>query len=82
MTPSAAAVHRKEQATIAAVVEKGAGIDVHKKFLKACVMIGPLSEEPRFEMRRVDCSNSALEELRQWLKADGVTRRMRKTVGG
>jgi hypothetical protein len=32
---------------IAAVVEKGAGIDVHKKFLKVCVMIGALSEEPR-----------------------------------
>jgi transposase len=81
MTSEAATVHRKEQAMIAAVVEKGAGIDVHKKFLKVCVMTGPLSEEPRFEIRRVDCSNSALEGLRQWLKAEGVTHAVMESTG-
>ena len=31
---------------IAAVVERCAGIDVGKRFLKVCVMAGPLSGEP------------------------------------
>jgi transposase len=66
---------------IAAVVEKGAGIDVHKKFLKVCVMTGPLSEEPRFEIRKVDCSNAAMEELRQWLKAEGITHVVMESTG-
>lgn len=48
---------------IAAVVERCAGIDIGKKFLKVCVMTGPLSEEPQFEIRRVDCTHGDLSEL-------------------
>jgi transposase len=66
---------------IAAVVENCAGIDVHKKFLKACVMTGPLKEEPSFEIRQVDCRNTALEGLRQWLKAEGVTHVVMESTG-
>lgn len=66
---------------IAAVVEKGAGIDVHKEFLKVCVMTGPLSEEPKFEIRRVDCSNAALEGLRRWLKDEEVTHVVMESTG-
>jgi transposase len=66
---------------IAAVVEKSAGIDVHKKFLKVCVMTGPLSEEPKFEIRQVDCSNAGLEGLRQWLKRAGVTHVVMESTG-
>ena len=66
---------------IAAVVERCAGIDVGKRFLKVCVMVGPLSEEPRFEIRKVDCTNTKLEELRQWLKAEGVTDVVMESTG-
>jgi hypothetical protein len=38
---------------IAAVVERCAGIDVGKKFLKVCLMTGALSQEPEFEIRFV-----------------------------
>jgi transposase len=66
---------------IAAVVERCAGIDVGKRFLKSCVMIGPLSEEPRFEIRKVDCTHTGFQELRQWLKAEGVTRVVMESTG-
>lgn len=66
---------------IAAVVERCAGIDVGKRFLKVCVMVGPLSEEPRFEIRQVDCTNTRLEGLRQWLKAEGVTQVVMESTG-
>lgn len=66
---------------IAAVVERCAGIDVGKRFLKVCVMVGPLSEEPRFEIRKVDCTSTALEGLRGWLKAEGVTQVVMESTG-
>jgi transposase len=66
---------------IAAVVERCAGIDVGKTFLKVCVMVGPLSEEPRFEIRRVECLDSSLRELRQWLQAEGVTHVVMESTG-
>src|SRR5258708_4615600 len=66
---------------IAAVVERCAGIDVGKRFLKVCVMVGPLSKEPRFEIRKVDCTCTALEGLRRWLKSEGVTQVVMESTG-
>jgi transposase len=66
---------------IAAVVERCAGIDVGKKFLKVCVMVGPLSEEPRFEIRKIDCCESGHQQLREWLKAEGVTHAVMESTG-
>jgi transposase len=66
---------------IAAVVERCAGIDVGKTFLKICVMVGPLSEEPRFEIRKVDCKYASFQQLRQWLKAEGVTHVVMESTG-
>src|SRR5260370_11316002 len=58
---------------IAAVVERCAGNDVGKRFLKVCVMVGPLSEEPRFEIRKVDCTDTEFQQVREWMRAGGVT---------
>jgi transposase len=66
---------------IAAVVERCAGIDVGKRFLKVCVMVGPLSAEPRFEIRRVECTCTELEKLEQWLIAEGVTQVVMESTG-
>ena len=66
---------------IAAVVEQCAGIDVGKKFLKACVMVGPLKAEPRFEIRRFDCTYSALQQMWQWLGSEGVTHVVMESTG-
>ena len=66
---------------IAAVVERCAGIDVGKSFLKVCVMVGPLSEEPEYEIRKVDCTHGGLEKLREWVKAKGVTQVVMESTG-
>ena len=66
---------------IAAVVERCAGIDVGKRFLKVCVMTGRLSEEPGFEIRKIDCSFRGLEELRKWLRAEGVRHVVMESTG-
>ena len=36
---------------ICAAIERCAGIDVGKKFLAVCLMVGPLEGEPRVENR-------------------------------
>lgn len=66
---------------IAAVVERCAGIDVRKKFLKVCVMVGPLAEEPRFAIRQIDCSDAGYRKLREWLKAEQVTHGVMESTG-
>src|SRR6266853_6333584 len=66
---------------IAAVVERCAGIDVGKKFLKVCVMVGPLHEEPRYEIRKIDCSDSGYQQLREWLKREAVTHVVMESTG-
>lgn len=52
---------------IPAVIERGAGIDVGKTFVVACIMIGPLDHEPRIETRTYGTTNADLERLRNWL---------------
>ena len=66
---------------IAAVVERCAGIDVGKRFLKVCVMVGPLAEEPQYEIRRIDCTQSDYEQLLAWLQAEGVTQVVMESTG-
>jgi hypothetical protein len=72
---------QKGEEMIAAVVERCAGIDVGKKFLKVCVMTGPLSEEPKFEIRRVECTQCGYEQLLQWLQSEGVTKVVMESTG-
>ena len=53
---------------ISAAIERCAGIDVGKKFLVVCVMVGPLQGEPQVEIRKFGTIRSELEALRHWLK--------------
>lgn len=66
---------------ICAAVERCAGIDVGKKFLAVCVMIGALDSEPRVERRRVGTTTAELESLRDWLRAEGVTHVVMESTG-
>ena len=52
---------------IAAVMERCAGIDVHKKFVMVCVLIGPADSNPTPQIRRFSTFNAELERLRAWL---------------
>ena len=60
---------------ISAEIEKCAGIDVGKKFLAVCIMVGPLQREPRVEHRTFGTTEAELEALRGWLQQEGITPR-------
>ncbi len=66
---------------ICAAVERCAGIDVGKKFLAVCVMIGPLDGEACVHRRRVGTTTAELESLRDWLKAEDVTHVVMESTG-
>jgi transposase len=66
---------------ICAAVERCAGIDVGKKWLSVCVMIGPLEGEPRVEKRRFDTTVAELEQLRDWLQKEAVSHVVMESTG-
>ena len=66
---------------ISASIERCAGIDVGKKFLAVCVMVGPLEGEPRVEIRKFGTIRAELEGLRDWLKQQGVTHAVMESTG-
>src|ERR1700719_3155643 len=66
---------------ISAAIERCAGIDVGKKFLAVCVMVGPLEGEPRVEIRKFGTIRAELEGLRDWLKQEGVTHVVMESTG-
>jgi transposase len=66
---------------ISASIERCAGIDVGKKWLAVCIMIGPLEAEPRTETRRFGTNVRDLEALRDWLKQEGITHAVMESTG-
>jgi transposase len=66
---------------ISAAIERCAGIDVHKKFLAVCVMMGPLDGEPRVEKRRYGTTTIELSGLREWLRSQSVTHVVMESTG-
>ena len=52
---------------IPAVLERCAGIDVHKKFVTVYVLVGPAHLEPEPQRRRFGTCNAELWQLRDWL---------------
>jgi transposase len=66
---------------IAAEIERCAGIDVGKQRLAVCVLVGPLTGEPRAEIREFGTIHAELERLRQWLQAEGITHVVMESTG-
>src|SRR3984893_10511718 len=66
---------------ISAAIERCAGIDVGKKFLAVCVMVGPLEGEPRVEIRKFGTIRVELERLRDWLKQQEATHVVMESTG-
>jgi transposase len=62
-------------------VENCAGIDVGKKFLAVCVLIGPADREPVAEVRRFGTSVKELERLRAWLVETKCTEAVMESTG-
>jgi len=61
--------------------ERCAGIDVGKKFLAVCVMIGPVDQKPTVEVRRFGTNVKELERLRTWLRETACTEAVMESTG-
>ena len=71
----------KEKAMLEVKCERCAGIDVSKKFLLVCVMIGLAKEKPAGEVRRFGTNVKELERLRAWLEQTGCTEAVMESTG-
>jgi len=49
---------------LCASIERCAGIDVGKKWVSVCIMVGPRQREPRVEIRRYGTIRADLIRLR------------------
>jgi transposase len=68
-------------AMIEAVIERCAGIDVGRKFVVVCMMIGEANAVPRHEIRKFLTLNKELEELRKWLGENQCTHVVMESTG-
>jgi len=66
---------------IEAVIERCAGIDVGKKFVVVCLMVGSLEKEPKTELRKFGTIMAELEQLRNWLVHEGCTHVVMESTG-
>jgi transposase len=64
-----------------AILEKCAGLDVHKKEVVACALTGPTDARPKKEVRRFSTMTYGLEEMRDWLVSLGVTHVAMESTG-
>src|SRR5262245_31244810 len=62
-------------------VERCAGIDVHKKFVMVCILIGLAHQKPASEVRRFGTNVPELERLRAWLLEKGCTDVVMESTG-
>jgi transposase len=62
-------------------VERCAGIDVGKKFLEVCVVIGSAERKPTEEVRRFGTNVRDLEALKAWLLEKGCTEAVMESTG-
>ena len=56
-----------------ALMERCCGIDVHKKTIVACLLVGKPHEKPKKEIRTFSTMTCDLLACRDWLKTEGCT---------
>lgn len=66
---------------IPAVIERCVGIDVAKKSVVACVMIGSADGEARSEIRQFGTTVVELRRLRKWIQQQGCTHIILESTG-
>lgn len=66
---------------IPAVIERCAGIDVGRRFVVVCVMVGAARETPTQEVRKFTMLNEGLEQLREWLRQNECTHVAMESTG-
>jgi transposase len=62
-------------------IERCAGIDVGKKFLEVCILLGSVEQKPTEEVRRFGVNVRELEALRTWLTEKGCTDVLMESTG-
>jgi len=63
------------------MIERGAGLDIHKASVTACVRVPGLTGERRQEVQTFGTTAAALLALRDWLSAHGVTHVAMESTG-
>ena len=63
------------------LIERGAGLDIHKVSVTACVRVPGLTGERRQEVQTFGTTAAALLALRDWLNAHGVTHVAMESTG-
>jgi len=63
------------------LIERGAGLDIHKASVTACVRVPGLTGERRQEVQTFGTTAAALLALRDWLNAHGVTHVAMESTG-
>src|SRR5579862_1744048 len=66
---------------ISAVIERCAGIDVGKKSLAVCVMVGPANGEARHEIRTFGTTVAELMKLKEWIVKEECTHAVMESTG-
>jgi transposase len=66
---------------IPAVIERCAGIDVGRKFVMVCVIVGEAKDAPQHEIRKFQTLNQDLERLREWLHENECTHAVMESTG-
>jgi len=66
---------------ISAVLERCAGIDVGKKWIAVCVLMGPANGDAQAENRKFETTNQCLERLSEWLVECGCTHVVMESTG-
>jgi transposase len=66
---------------IAAVIERCASFDVHKKFAVGCTMTGPADGEARSEIRNFGTTVADLKQAREWIVSAGCTHVILESTG-
>jgi transposase len=70
-----------EEATMERIVERGCGLDVHKKSVAACVRVPGAQGQRLQEVRTFGTTAAELLALRDWLEGHGVTHVAMESTG-
>ena len=66
---------------IQAIVERCAGIDIGKKSVAVCLMVGAADQEPTVEFRSYSTFTAELERMKEWLLQAGCRQVLMESTG-
>lgn len=64
-----------------AIIERGCGIDIHKKTIVACLLIGKAGEKPKKTVKTFSTMTRDLLVCKDWLESEGCTHVAMESTG-